>query len=138
MHIGERGTHGVAIVGCRMGDIVAGKPAHQDGGLAFQLSNDGFIGGHQWCRASHAIPMQMRHQSHVEIEILPRDFFENGENVTPFSGGDKKIRILDARGDVLEIDNVADAIWRDERASLNSGDGGKDAHRTKIFAFFTM
>jgi hypothetical protein len=72
--------------------------------------------------------MQMSHQSDIEIEICARDLFKDGQYESPFSRCDEEVRVLDARGDVLEVNDLADGIVREKGTCFVDADGREDAH----------
>ena len=76
--------------------------------------------------------MQMCHQAHVEIEVRTRDLFEDRQHIPPLGGGDEEIRVFHARGDVLEVDDVADVIRRHKGAGLVQGNRGENTHGSEI------
>jgi hypothetical protein len=75
-----------------------------------QLAQDYSVTRRDRGRASYTSLVDVLHQADVEAEIGKRDFFENREYESASGGRDKKVRILDTRGDILKVDDVADLV----------------------------
>src|SRR5579871_4235776 len=85
---------------------------------------------HDRLRTGNAASRQMRHQPKEERQVAKCDaLLVQGQKERALLRVHEKVRILDALGDALVGEQVADVVTLQERRELFSGDVGVDRHR---------
>jgi len=70
----------------------------------------------------------MRHEVQVKGELRRAQLLEQSEHEPAVRGRDEVIRVLDARGDALQIDERADGVAFQPGGEFLGGDARKDGH----------
>ena len=128
MHLREHAADRRAMRGIDFLDVRSGHARKNARGLAVQFAQHAVRQIRNRLRAGNAVRGQMRHQVHVERQLVGGELFEQREHVTAVRRRHEIIGVLDAGRDALQFLERADRKIFEPRRELFRRDGGEDGH----------
>src|SRR6185436_6392895 len=84
--------------------------------------------------ARYAVAREVRHEVQVEGKLRCTQPLEQGEHEAAVRGGDEVVRVFDACGDALQIDEHTDGVAFKPGRKLLGGDAREDRHDARAVA----
>src|SRR2546427_6024481 len=130
MHFGDRFAHAGAMRGVRPPRPHASEKVDDRRGTARELAIDLALAIPRRLRTTHTALGQMRHQRKEVRQVIHRHaLFVEREDERALAGMQQEVGILDALGDALVGEQLADVVAFQELREVFSGDVGVNRHR---------
>src|SRR5262249_23235953 len=110
------------------GQVLAGKKAHQRGGLTVEFAEEGVRAVRDRLRRGHPTAREVRHQIEIERQFVGLELLEQGEYEAPLVGRDEVFGILDSSRYARQIAQRTDGIILEPGVELLVSDGGENRH----------
>ena len=128
VHFSEQPADGRALARVDFLQICARHAGDYACRLAVQLAQDFVFQIGYRLRARNAVTREVRHQVHIERQLVRLQLFKQREHVTAVRRGHEIIGVLDAGSDALEFNEGAERIIFEPRCKLFRRDDGEYGH----------
>ena len=112
----------------RLGDGHDFEARNDRRGLALDFRQQRAAAVFLWRRHWQPAARQVSHQFQIKGQLLKGQSLEDRQNKAPIGRRQEKIRVLDARGDAVQVRQFADRELRQEARGFGASDRGEVGH----------